>query len=227
MKNCSLITIAVLFSSSGYTVAQSESFPVIQTETAYLDFCEQEMELREATIAPWMRAECQVKWQWALAAGTMAETILAISMADMTRPLTQKRVSGAAIPTDITVSLHATSIRFDWQKIGSAGQYNVIDALRSRGVALKSLGCPQFPSASMGQEKVMLAEVSGGQPFVVTVYSRAAPTSLEPGIYEVDADFSGIVPDMVALQTGRYPGGGGRAFAVNPSGWVVECPNPE
>ena len=90
-----------------------------------------------------------------------------------------------------------------------------------------SLGCPQYPGASMGREKVMLAGVPGRQPFVVTVYSRAAPTGFEPGVYEVDADFSGNVPDMRALQAGRYPGGGGRAFAVDPTGWVAECPDPE
>lgn len=227
MKTCSLVVIAALFPSSGYAVAQTELFPVVQTETVYLDLCEQEKEQHEAGTAPWIRAECQIKWQWAQAAGPMAETLLAMSIVDVTRSPAQIPVSGTAIPADINVLLYPTGIHFDWQEIGSAGRYNVIDALKSRGVTLQSLGCPQFPSASMGQEKVMLAERSGGQPFVITVYSRAAPTSLEPGVYEVDADFSGMVPDMVALQAGRYLGGGGRAFAVDPTGWIAECPDPE
>lgn len=187
MKTCSLITIVVLFSGSGYAVAQAELFPVVQTETVYLDTCEQKMEQREATKAPWIRAECKIKWRWALAAGSMAETILAMSIVDMARPLTQIPISGVAIPDDLTVLLNPEGIRFNWQEIGSAGRYNVIDALKSRGVTLQSLGCPRFPSASMGQEKVMSAEISGGKPFVITVYSRAAPTSLELGVYVVDA----------------------------------------
>lgn len=46
-------------------------------------------------------------------------------------------------------------------------------------------------------------------------------------MYEIDADFSGVVPDMEALRSGHYPDGGGRAFAIDPTGWAVECPDPE
>lgn len=51
----------------------------------------------------------------------------------------------------------------------------------------------------------MLATLPGRKPFVVTVYSLGAPTGFEPGVYEVDTDFSGVVPDMAALRAGRYP----------------------
>ncbi|MDP5064876.1 MAG: hypothetical protein NWQ24_09365 [Haliea sp.] len=131
------------------------------------------------------------------------------------------------MPAGIAVSRYAAGIRINWQEPGSDGMYNVTDALRIRGVTLRSLGCPQFPSASMGYEKVMLASIPGRQPFVIAVYSRAAPTGLELAVYEVDADFSGVMPDMAALQSGHYPGGGGRAFAVDPTGWAAECPDPE
>lgn len=131
------------------------------------------------------------------------------------------------MPAGVAVLRTATGIRFDWQEQGSEGRFNVTGALRSRGVTLRSLGCPQYPGASMGREKVMLATLPGRQPFVVTVYSRAAPTRPEYAVYEVDADFSGAAPDMSALQAGRYPGGGGRAFAVDPAGWGAECPDPE
>lgn len=164
-----------------------------------------------------------------MAAGPIAEIILAMSTADgaAARPQATAPVSRAALPAGVVASLNAAGIRFDWQEQGSEGRYNVTGALRSRGVTLKSLGCPEYPGALMGREKVMLARVPGRQPFVITVYSRAAPTGLEPGVYEIDADFSGVVPDMAALQKGRYPGGEGRAFAVDPTGWTVECPDPE
>jgi hypothetical protein len=163
-----------------------------------------------------------------MAAGPMAETILAMSVADSDTARAQAQVPapGATMP-GVAVSHTATRIRFDWQEQGSEGRYNVTGALRSRGVTLRSLGCPQYLGASMGREKVMLATLPGRRPFVVTVYSRAAPTGLETALYEVDADFSGVIPDMPSLQAGRYPGGGGRAFAVDPTGWVAECPDPE
>ena len=229
MTSFSFLIIAGLIASAGCAAAQADSFPVVQSETAFLDACENERVKREPNAAPWARAECQVKWRWAAAAGPMADTILAMSRADgdAVNPQAPRAISGAAMPAGVAMSLDAAGIRFDWQEPGSEGRYNVTGALRSRGVDLQSLGCPQYPGASMGREKVMLALAPGRQPFVVTVYSRAAPTSFEPGVYEVDADFSGNVPDPQALQAGRYPGGGGRAFAVDPTGWVADCPDPE
>tara|TARA_R110000787_G_scaffold283764_1_gene396845 strand:- start:1369 stop:2061 length:693 start_codon:yes stop_codon:yes gene_type:complete len=230
MKTLLFFTVAVLIASAGCAAAQTESFPGVQTETAFLDACEQEWVQREPAAAPWARSECQVKWRWAMAAWPMADAILAMSKVDSDTVGQQALVpiSGAAMPSGVGMSLNATGIRFDWQELGSEGRYNVTGALRSRGVTLQSLGCPQYPGASMGREKIMLAAgVPGRKPFVISVYSRAAPTGFEPGVYEIDADFSGYVPDMQALQAGRYPGGGGRAFAVDPTGWVVECPDPE
>jgi len=34
------------------------------------------------------------------------------------------------------------------------------------------------------------------------------------------------VPDQAALAAGNYPGGGGRAFAVEQTGWTAACPDP-
>lgn len=117
-------------------------------------------------------------------------------------------------------------ISFDWQQPGTEGRYDLIQALQIRGVHLEPLGCPQYPMASMGQEKVMIVSAPGRAPFVMTVYGRSAPTGTEYALYEVDVDFSGIIPDQTALTTGRYPGGGGRAFAVDASGWITTCPDP-
>lgn len=205
---------------AGHAVAQTNPFPILQTETEFLDACEQDKVQREPTSVAWARAECQVKWQWANAAGPMAQTVLERSVAS-------GAAASAAMPAGVALTSTANGLRFDWQEPGSEGRYNVTGALRSRGVTLQTLGCPQYPGASMGREKVMLATAPGHPPFLLTVYSRAAPTGFEPGVYEVDADFSGAVPDMAALQAGRYPGGGGRAFAGEPTGWVSDCPDPE
>nr|WP_067288461.1 hypothetical protein [Marinobacterium profundum] len=229
MNILSIFTVAVLIPSTVCGAAQTELFPIVQTETAFLDTCENEWVQHEPAAAPWARGECQVKWRWAMAAGPMAEAILVMSLAegDAARSQAQVLTLGAAMPAGVAVSRNAAGMRFDWQELGSEGRYNVTGALRIRGVTLQALGCPQYPGASMGREKVMQATLPGRRPFVVTVYSRGAPTGFEPGVYEVDADFSGVVPDMAALQAGRYPGGGGRAFAVEPTGWAAECLDPE
>lgn len=222
---------AVLLVLAGCAAATPESFPVIQAETDFVDACVNAWAQREAGAEPWMGDECRIKWRWAMASGSLTAAVLALSRTDggALRALADARDAIAAmpIPDDVEISVIADGIQFLWQQPGSAGRYNVTAALRSRGVALQTLGCPQFPAASMGREKVMLATVPGREPFVLTVYSRAAPTGFEPGIYAVDADFSGAIPDINALRSGRYPGGGGRAFATEPSGWLNECPDPE
>lgn len=230
MKPLCWIAVAVLGATAACGAAP-DTFPVIQTESAFLDACEQEWVQREPAAASFARGECQVKWRWAMAASPMAEAILTLSLAEGDAPRAPEDaevlISGAGTPDDVEVSLDAGSVHFDWQEPGSEGRYNITGALRSHGVALQSLGCPQYPGASMGREKVMLATFPGRKPFVVTVYSRRAPTGFELGLYEVDVDFSDAVPDMDALQAGRYPRGGGRAFAVDPTGWIAECPDPE
>ena len=144
-----ILTVAVLIASAGCAAAQTKAFPVVQTETAFLDVCEQERVQREPASAPWARAECQIKWRWALAAGPMADVIIAMSKADGDAAQGTASMSGSAMPAGIAVSHNAAGIRFDWQKPGSEGHYNVTGALRSRGVTLQSLGCPQYPGASM------------------------------------------------------------------------------
>src|SRR3546814_13458673 len=82
MKLLSSSTVAVLVSSAGCAAAQRESFPIVQTEAAFVDACEQEQVQREPSSGRWARGSCQIKWRWALAAGPMAEAILAMSVAN-------------------------------------------------------------------------------------------------------------------------------------------------
>jgi hypothetical protein len=145
-------------------------------------------------------------------------------------PMVQWSADGAVgTLNDLSVHLQDTgsAIAFYWQQQASEAPYNVIDALRNQGVNLQTLGCPQYPGVSMGREKVMVGQLSSGPDFVLTVYSRPAPTGMDQGVYQVNVDFSGTRPDMDALQRGHYPGGGGRAFAVDPTGWEQECDDPQ
>lgn len=222
---------ATILLLAGAATAQITAFPVMQSETGFLDRCEQDWVAREPASAPWARGECQVRWRWAHEAAPLADAILTLTPAEgepaRTPEAARALLAKPFLPAGVSGHLTATGIRLDWQEVGSEGRFNVTGALRSRGVALQTLGCPTYPGASMGREKVMLATLPGRAPFVLTVYSRGAPTGFEPAVYEVNADFSGAVPDMAALQAGQYPGGGGRAFAVDATGWTTDCPDPE
>lgn len=203
-----MVALAALFAGGCHAAAADTS--LIEDEAGFVARCQAEGGY-----------DCAVKWRWADHAGPMAEALLALADGGRWSSVTE-----ASLP-DLTVTVPGEGrIAFRWQKQGSEGHYDLITALRLRGVTLEPLGCPAYPMYTMGQEKVMLARPEGRTPFVLTVYSRAAPMSAEFGVYEVNADFSGTVPDQAALEAQNYPGGGGRAFAVEPTGWTADCPDP-
>ena len=74
-------TALALVATLAAAAATAENFPVIQSETGYLDACERDWVQREPASAPWARGDCGVKWRWAAAAGPMAEALLALSPA--------------------------------------------------------------------------------------------------------------------------------------------------
>ncbi|SLN10482.1 hypothetical protein [Oceanibacterium hippocampi] len=237
-------TAAALAAFIGVAAASPDGFPPRESEDVFVDRCERQILARDASAAVWARDECRARWSRALAAGPMAEALLAVAGAegeavpaaeDARARLPQVHwstdgLAGRLGDIDVTLAGSASAvggIAFDWREQGSGGRYNLLDALAIRGVALRTLGCPLYPGASMGREKVMRAHYPGRNPFTLTVYSRPAPTGVEPGLLEVDAAFGAPAPDPAALRAGHYPGGGGRAFAVEPTGWTTDCPDPD
>ena len=234
VKNATMVAALGLF-LIGCGAMVAEAAP-IEDEAGFLTRCRAELLEALPQAASWADAHCADKWRWAGNAAPMADALLALApetdgavTADMRGRLTAVQWSSAIEGSlgDLTVTLSGPGrISFNWRRQGGDVPYDVIQALRMRGVTLESLGCPQYPGASMGQEKVMIAKAEGRAPFVLTVYGRFAPTGTEYALYDVDADFSGVMPDSADLAAGRYPGGGGRAFAVDASGWTHTCPDP-
>lgn len=233
MKSTIVAALGLLLAGCGPTAADSAP---IEDEAGFLTRCRADLLEAVPQAASWADAHCADRWQWAGNAAPMADALLALApktggaaMADMRGRLTGVQWSSATNGAlgDLAVTLSGNGrISLHWRRQGGEVPYDLIQALRIRGVMLDSLGCPQYPGASMGQEKVMIATAEGRAPFVLTVYGRAAPTGTEFALYDVDADFSGEIPDSAALAAGRYPGGGGRAFAVDPTGWMETCPDP-
>lgn len=210
------------------------------TEADFLAQCQGEILSVQPSAAPWVDDHCRTLWSRAVATASMAEVILALmpaagsgllsaseARAQLSMVQWSSETTGTLDEARVDLSDTGSRISFYWQQQGMASPYNIIDALRIRGATLRTLGCPQYPGATMGREKVMLAELEGQSSFLITVYTRPAPTGTEQGLYQVDVDFSGEIPGMAALQAGHYPGGGGRAFAVEPIGWVVDCFDPD
>lgn len=239
MRWIAYIIVSCLVAAAGYSVAVADT-PLADNESRFLEQCHAETLHNSPRAITWVDKHCASKWQRAENATPMVEAIFALV------PNNDKALSAEAVRSrlpkvqwssegregvlnDLAVYLPESGrgIIFDWQRQGMISPYNIIDALLIRNVTLHTLGCPQYAGASMGQEKVMAAELDGRLIFLITVYSRPAPTGIEQGLYQVAVDFNGTTPDITALQAGHYPGGGGRAFATEPTGWLLECPDPD
>ena len=180
--------------------------------------------------------ECAVRWRWTQNAGRMAEALIALARkpGELLPADPRARVIGATwspsgegkLDEAMVLLPSAGAIAFRWMRQGSEGRYDLIQALRIRGVALETLGCPTYPMYSMGQEKVMLIRPEGRAPFVLTVYVRPAPTSGEFGVFAADADFTAAPPERSDLKAGRYPGAGERGLATPRVAWVPDCVDP-
>jgi hypothetical protein len=145
----------------------------VEDAPAFTQRCVAEIGARYPNSEGWAADACRVKWAWAEAAAPMAETILALARIAGGAPPSvaamQEAAGGVAWTAagtgtlgDLTVTLNGDgTASFHWEEMGSEGRYNLIDALRIRGTDLATLGCPVYPGASMGQEKVMRAEVEG------------------------------------------------------------------
>lgn len=231
------ISVAALLAlpAAGAT-AQAQA---VEDREAFTLRCVAEIAARWPNSENWSADACRVKWDWAGTAGPMAEAIIALagiaggaspSPEAMREALKEVAWSSAGDGRlgDLGVTLaDGGAASFHWEEMGSEGRYNLIDALRIRGVRLATLGCPVYPGASMGAEKVMRAEAGAIAPFTITVYSRPAPVGFSPGVYSVDVQLGAAAPDRAALEAGAYPGGGGRAFATDVQSWVGECPDPD
>ena len=231
------VSVAALLALPAAGAAAQAS--VVETEEAFTLRCIEEIAARWPNSENWAGDACRVKWEWASTAGPMAEAIIGLAgiaggaspspeaMQDAL-PMVGWSSSAEGRFGDLGITLvDSGAVSFHWEEMGSEGRYNLIDALRMRGVRLTTLGCPVYPGASMGTEKVMRAEAEGVAPFTITVYSRPAPVGFSPGVYSVDVELGAAAPDRAALEAGAYPGGGGRAFATDVQAWVEDCPDPE
>lgn len=216
-------------------------------EAAFLASCRAEIIATIPNSEPWVDGECGGRLERADAAGLLVDLLLAVAPA-AGEPPPSPDAAMAAMPGipwapggegalvtgplgDVQVALSGSeaavsAVQLYWEEQAGYPPYDMLGALRLRGAEVTSLGCPTFPMASDGQEKVVAVAAPGHAPFVLAVYHRPAPTGNEWGIYSVDAGFGAAMPDSAALSAGAYPGGGGRAFAPDIAEWRAECPDP-
>lgn len=208
--------------AAGTALAQA---PAVENQTAYVARCKRE------TIAAWPGARaqadsiCQSNWGMIVAAGPLADALLALAppagtpfepMAAKARargvrwaPRAAKGQSAAGKVGETAVTLTATNAQLSWFKNGDVIPFNLEQALRVRGSTPAMIGCLAYGAAE--STSVYRVAPAGKAPFVLTVARREAAVASQSSDYNVTADFSGRPTTLASLRRGG-------------DDWAATCP---
>jgi hypothetical protein len=211
---------AFLIALSLPAVAQPQpraATPLIENEAAYLARC------RRETIAQYPNARaqadsiCTSKWTQIVAAGPLAEAILAAAPATGTRfdpvslraKLTSVRWAARAQPGavlsgkmgDIDVGVTGTpqpGISFHWFRDGDTIPFDLPEALRVRGAVLAMIACQSFGSSE--GTRIYRVTLPAKSPFALTIAAREAEVASQSSTFAALTDFGGQMPTLATLR---------------------------
>jgi hypothetical protein len=187
-----------------------------ETQTDYIARCTADMVAQNPRAGEWAPSQCQRQWETILAAGPMADAILAaVPVSGAADPATLRarlamvqwdaRAEGTLIASgrlgqDLSVQVDRAgpSLNFSWSEAGAAIPYDVLGALRARGAEVTMVGCYAF---GMGENNEAYRVVAAGRaPFALSVYGRMAPTASANSFYNVGAGLSGQVKTLAQMR---------------------------
>lgn len=162
-------------------------------EAAYLARCIEEMVAQNSQARQWAPAECAQRWQTVVAAGPLAEAILAAGAG--TPP------AGARLGRDLAIQNDraARTVTFSWAETGAMIPYDALGALRERGAEAAMIGCVQLGVGEFSA--VHRVAPRTGAPFQISIYDRMAPTANAESFYNVMVNLNGQVQTLAQLRT--------------------------
>lgn len=197
----------------------------------FLAGCRQTLVARSADAARWADEHCAAEWDRIAASAALTDALLAALPAARGEavPLAalRQRLAGvrwAAKPAargmsasgslgDLSVSVAgspaATQLSVNWMQVGAALPYDVIGAMRVRGVQLAEIACEEFGSGEW--QRVFSGIAPGRAPFRLEVAQRSAPFANSNAYYGVTIGLSGQAP---------RPGGSAQV-CTNPSNQLL------
>lgn len=165
---------------------------------------------RSVDAARWADEQCAADWNKITASAAATDALLAapgekVALATLRQRLGSVRwaakpggreysasdqlgnldVSVTGAPTAITLSLN-------WMEVGAEPPYDVVGALRARGVALTEIACEEFGSGEW--QRVFSGVAPGRAPFPLEIGQRTAPVANANAYYGATIDLSGQVP---------------------------------
>jgi len=217
--------------------ARAALLPVLAgAETAFKSQCRRESQARyPGTSDANLDGLCSEEWTKAVAAGPIAEAMLAavptqagqaITLADLRTRLPQIRwqpdgkahanapdATGrlGALTVSVTGAPVARSFTVNWREREADLRYDPAGALAARGAKVTALGCTNFGPSEVN--RVYVIEAPGRAPFGLEVFSRGAAMGGQDSWQTMTASLAGPVPTLASQ----------RAKNRDPA-WQDRCP---
>jgi hypothetical protein len=214
-----VVTAAVLIacgqpSASGPSEAAAQPSAATESQADYTARCTREMIAANPQSRQWAAGQCEQNWALVVAAGPMADAILAAV------PAPGESVAGAAVRArvtsvrwagrpegallaqgtlgDVSVQVEAAALNFFWDEVGEMIPYDVIGALQGRGAQVAMVGCAQLGTGEFS--KVYRVTAPGKAPFQLGVYDRMAPTANANSFYNVNVGLNGRIATIADMR---------------------------
>ncbi len=219
MRHLTLIiatSVALIACGQPQSIAAAQGGNATETQAGYIARCTRDVIAQNPRAGEWAPAQCQQQWETIVAAGPMAEAILAAApVSGAADPATLRtrlamiqwdaRPEGTLIASgrlgralSVQVDRAGPSLNFYWSEAGAAIPYDVLGALRGRGAEVTMIGCYTL---GMGENNESYRVAAAGHaPFALSVYGRMAPTANANSFYNVGAGLSGQLQTLAQLR---------------------------
>ena len=180
-------------------------------QATFLARCRADYVKAEASAARWADGQCKDDWQRVVAAGPVAEAMLAVLPAPGERPTlatVRQRATGvrwaaraeprqSASGTLSGVDVHIegnppTAFGMGWMEVGAEIPYDVANALRARGVTMTEMSCEKIGTGE--GNRTYAGTAPGRAPFTLAIDQRTAPTGNANSYYGASVRLDGRHP---------------------------------
>jgi len=223
----SVCVALIAWGQPGARGAAAQTPVAANAEAEFIAACIADLVRQNPQARRWAGDQCAQEWPKVVAAGPMAEAILAAAPvsgaanpAALPNQLTMvrwdRRAQGTLLASgrlgrDVSVQIDRQGpvLGFSWAETGALIPYDAIGALRVRGATAAMIGCAQM---GVGEaQKAYRVTAPGRAPFQLTIYDRTAPTANAESFYNVGMSLSGRVQTLAQLR-------------ADGSEWAPACP---
>ena len=184
---------------------------VTNAQGNFLAQCRRDYVKADASAARWADDQCKSDWQRVVAAGPVAEAMLAVLPAPGERPslaVVRQRAAGvrwaaraearqSASGSLSGVAVHTegnppTAFGMGWMQVGAEIPYDVANALRARGVTMTEMSCEKIGTGE--GNRTYAGTAPGRAPFTLIIDQRTAPTGDATSYYGASGRLDGRHP---------------------------------